>query len=310
MASIVLVHGIAQEQRSGIELENEWLPSLAGGVANAQHPDLADRLWPIRQDVPQVARMAFYGNKFLTPDQAGPDFAFSPEHLETASEIGLEWLTNALDSTRPQDAGNARIELDALAADGSDHQGIAAAGGSVIAALDHIPWLSQAGLAGVARLSKTLGQVVRYLSEPDIRAYAIDQVCRRLDTDTRVVIGHSLGAVVAYEAIRSYNGQLPLLITLGSPLGLSAVNRRLQKPPAFPSCLTRWVNLADRDDIVAARPHLTDVFTGNRPPWARLDSTYTVDNGSSPHRANFYLTKTATGQAIADAMEVPDQRQI
>jgi hypothetical protein len=302
MASIVLVHGIAQEQRSDIELENEWLPSLAGGVANAQHHELADRLWPIRQDGPRVARMAFYGQKFLTPDQAGPDSALSPEHLETASEIGLEWLTNALDSTKAQDAGNAQLELEALAADGTDLQGIGAVGSRVIAALDHLPWLSKAGLVGAARLNKTLGQVVRYLTEPDIRAYAIDEVCRHLDSNTRVVIGHSLGAVVAYEALRSYKGQLPLLITLGSPLGLSAVNRRLQKPPAFPSSLIRWVNLADRDDIVAARPHLTKVFAINRPPWARLESTYTVDNGSSPHRANFYLTKKATGQAIADAM--------
>jgi hypothetical protein len=96
--------------------------------------------------------MAFYGQKFLTPDQAGPDSALSPEHLETASEIGLEWLTNALDSTKAQDAGNAQLELEALAADGTDLQGIGAVGSRVIAALDHIPWLSKAGLVGAARL--------------------------------------------------------------------------------------------------------------------------------------------------------------
>lgn len=302
MASIVLVHGIAQEHRSAPELENEWLPSLAGGVSNAGHPALADQLWPIHPDVPRPARMAFYGNLFLTPDHQGVDTELGVEQLETADEIAFEWLTNALDSTRPKDAGSARLELQALQHDRADAQGIGVVGSRIVDALDHIPWLSKAGLAGLARINKTLAQVVRYLTEPDIRAHAIGQVHQHLDIDTRVVIGHSLGSVVAYEAVRTHPQPLPLLITLGSPLGLNAVNRRLQHPPAFPSCLARWVNLADRDDIVAARPHLTAVFDVNRPPTARFDSTYTVDNGASPHRPGFYLAKITTGQAIADAM--------
>ena len=35
MATIVLVHGIAQEQKSADTLEEEWLPDLAGGVRAA-----------------------------------------------------------------------------------------------------------------------------------------------------------------------------------------------------------------------------------------------------------------------------------
>jgi hypothetical protein len=41
----VLVHGIAQEQRSADELEAKWLPALAGGLRIAGYPDLADGLW-------------------------------------------------------------------------------------------------------------------------------------------------------------------------------------------------------------------------------------------------------------------------
>jgi len=44
VAHIVLVHGIAQELRSAADLEAEWLPSLAGGLENAGHCALADRL--------------------------------------------------------------------------------------------------------------------------------------------------------------------------------------------------------------------------------------------------------------------------
>ena len=45
MAQIVLVHGIAQEQRAADALENEWLPALAGGVRLAGYPNIADQLW-------------------------------------------------------------------------------------------------------------------------------------------------------------------------------------------------------------------------------------------------------------------------
>ena len=79
MATIVLVHGIAQEQRSAAELETEWLPSLAGGLENAGHTPLADRL----RDGAFTVRMAFYGNKFLSPDHQG----LEPDPLTAARAI-------------------------------------------------------------------------------------------------------------------------------------------------------------------------------------------------------------------------------
>jgi pimeloyl-ACP methyl ester carboxylesterase len=41
--------------------------------------------------------------------------------------------------------------------------------------------------------------------------------------ETKVVIGHSLGSVVAYEAAHYIHRSLPLLVTLGSPLGLHTI---------------------------------------------------------------------------------------
>ncbi|NJC85695.1 alpha/beta hydrolase [Planosporangium mesophilum] len=305
MAQIVLVHGIAQEQYSADDLESAWSPSLAGGVRRAGYDALADQLWPDRQDAGRPARMAFYGDLFLTPGLQGDGASadFTPDQLNTAVEIALAWLNNAKESPRPRDAGTARLELQALQEDPAGVQGrLSAAVSRIIAALDQVPWFSQVGLRAAARINKPLAQVVRYLTEPDIRAKAIKKVRKHLDADTRVVIGHSLGSVVAYEAIRDDQGPLPVLITLGSPLGLNAIVRRLQDRPKFPAGLARWVNLVARDDIVAARPDLAVVFDVDRPAGARFESTYTVDNGAQPHRANFYLTKTATGAAIAEAM--------
>jgi hypothetical protein len=51
--------------------------------------------------------------------------------------------------------------------------------------------------------------------------YAIAQVNKHLTTETRVVIEHSLGSVVAYDTLRTRPSDqpVPLLVTLGSPLG-------------------------------------------------------------------------------------------
>ncbi|MFB7160955.1 hypothetical protein [Streptomyces sp. NPDC056242] len=77
----------------------------------------------------------------------------------------------------------------------------------------------------------------------------------------RVVIAHSLGSVVAYEALWA-NPVLTvdLLVTLGSPLALPhAVFHRLQPPPeagrgSKPPGVRRWINLADPGDLVALPP--------------------------------------------------------
>jgi pimeloyl-ACP methyl ester carboxylesterase len=104
----------------------------------------------------------------------------------------------------------------------------------VDAALDRIPWFGNAGfrLAGRHAL---IGQAVRYLTEPTIRDAAIAAIHQHLDDDTRVVLAHSLGSVIAYEAHHKRPQPLPLLITIRSPLGLPSVIRRLQQPPAYPA---------------------------------------------------------------------------
>jgi hypothetical protein len=72
MATIVLVHGIAQEQKSADTLEEEWLPDLAGGVRTADFPEIADRLYRARFGPGGIeARMAFYGACSSSPASRG-----------------------------------------------------------------------------------------------------------------------------------------------------------------------------------------------------------------------------------------------
>ncbi|MGW0804587.1 hypothetical protein [Nonomuraea sp. NPDC002799] len=117
------------------------------------------------------------------------------------------------------------------------------------------------------------------LFAPEVAAYLTDAVrrekCRQAVADViranqpKVVIAHSLGSVVAYEALASDPSlHVDLLITLGSPLGMrnvvfehllpAPVNGRGERPKG----VKRWVNIADKDDIAAIPAALCDSFTG------------------------------------------------
>ncbi|MEV0622796.1 hypothetical protein AB0I81_56425 [Nonomuraea sp. NPDC050404] len=117
------------------------------------------------------------------------------------------------------------------------------------------------------------------LFAPEVAAYLTDQARRERSRQAvaacirknrpQVVIAHSLGSVVTYEALwANPDLRVDLLITLGSPLGMrnvifehllpAPVNGRGERPKG----VRRWVNIADKDDIAAIPPQLARSFTG------------------------------------------------
>ncbi|WP_409492465.1 hypothetical protein [Amycolatopsis sp. cmx-11-12] len=301
MARIVLVHGIAQEQKSADALEAEWLPSLAGGVRLAGDSALADVLW--RDARPGDARMAFYGDLFLKDDQQGSADELTTGEWELAEALAGEWLRNAaVSASRETDRERASAELARLGGPAGETQGVRAAARPVLNALVRLRPFARLGVAFAERVVvKALRQVTLYLTDDTIRKHVQDRVAEHIGPETEAIIGHSLGSVVAYEAAHLHGRPLPLLLTLGSPLGLRTVvyERTRPQPPSVPPGVARWVNLADRDDLVAARPDLTPLFPGAD---GVLDSGYTVDNGAKPHEAAFYLAKRRTGEVLSAAL--------
>ncbi|HEX5201860.1 hypothetical protein ACFQS1_25460 [Paractinoplanes rhizophilus] len=84
-----------------------------------------------------------------------------------------------------------------------------------------------------------------------------------------VLIAHSMGSVVAYEALwQNPDLKVDLLLTLGSPLGLPpAIFPRLDPAPvdgrgSRPPGVQRWVNIADPGDLVAVPRWLARSFDG------------------------------------------------
>jgi hypothetical protein len=104
-------------------------------------------------------------------------------------------------------------------------------------------------------------EVDRYLrGSPPYRTAARAEVASALAAVSapRVVIAHSLGSVVTYEALSEYaHIEVELFVTLGSPLAMPhVVFQRLMPPPrngrgSRPSGVRRWVNIADRGDLIA-----------------------------------------------------------
>lgn len=172
--------------------------------------------------------------------------------------------------------------------------------GGCIRRLSRIPWFGELGYRAATVANRSVGQVARYFADDAVRCDAIGRVLDLIDDRTRVVIAHSLGSIVAYEAAHQLRAPLPLLVSLGSPLGIEPIRRRLVCQ-GYPATVARWVNVMDRDDFVAAEPQIDSWFADGKPPEAKFEAVVTVDNGATPHRADFYLTKAAVGRPVGEA---------
>ena len=146
-----------------------------------------------------------------------------------------------------------------------------------------------------------LRQVRRYQREDELAAGIRKRVGEATGPQTRVLIGHSLGSVVAYEylALQDSHG-IETLITLGSPLALRSIQDRLRTKepdgrPRFPAGVEGWFNIFDPRDPVACAGGLS-------PSWVEVTDAH-VDNEDEPHAATRYLGKKPTGQAVVTGLE-------
>lgn len=109
-------------------------------------------------------------------------------------------------------------------------------------------------------------QVDGYLTCPEVRD-AVDNVIRpSFLRGPTVIVAHSLGSVIAYRLLREVEDSIdvPLLVTVGSPLGITVVKHYLSPPLLkVPSGVKHWLNAADKKDCVAL--------------YARLDRNTFVD---------------------------------
>jgi len=278
--AIVAIHGIAQQSKGAEVIRSEWFAPLADGLR------LAGQVL-----TPASVAFAFYGDLFRGAERTrAVDTAEAVEDFDVALLTAL-WSAAARDF--PQ----------RVFAPGDAVRGTPLALQSALHALSRLPFFT-----GVAMelVRGNLTQVRRYLQEPELRLAAQQRLDAVVTADTRVIVAHSLGSVVAYEALHRHADSphwagVSTLVTLGSPLGIPNLIFDALEPPPFegrgrwPARLQRWTNISDDGDVVALQKQLARCF-GERV----VDIA--IDNGATAHDITPYLTAAATGKAIASGL--------
>ncbi|MEU9779663.1 hypothetical protein AB0H92_01510 [Streptomyces phaeochromogenes] len=173
--------------------------------------------------------------------------------------------------------------------------------------------------AGVAELLPLPGPLRRFLLRqllrhfiPDADGYffreAREEIKGRLRTALDgvdgpvVVVSHSLGTVVAYDVLSedgSAHREVPLFITLGSPLGYTEIQDVVARPLRIPAPVRLWTNVADPLDLVTLDTTLADDFSTG----TKMIADIVVDNPSPNNHASCGYLRTRPVRDAATAAQ-------
>ena len=98
-----------------------------------------------------------------------------------------------------------------------------------------------------------------------------------------VVVGHSLGSVIAYDVLNdaAYAGpEVALFVTIGSPLGVHEIKEQAVQPLRVCPAVREWCNFSDTWDVVALDKTLSEEYAE---PGRIFDGV--VNNDSWNHHA-------------------------
>lgn len=175
-------------------------------------------------------------------------------------------------------------------------------------------------------LQSTANEINRYFKNEnniacDIREKLKVQLRPILEKGEKVLlISHSLGSVIAYDTLwelshlENLPGKVDIFLTIGSPLGMNYVQRRLAgnkytADKKYPTNIKHWINLSAEGDITA----LDRIFADDFSEMIELEITASINDhcegiynffrneeGLNPHRSYGYLVNPAVGKVIAD----------
>jgi hypothetical protein len=237
---LLFVHGRSQGGKDPVKLQSEWLSALTAGLekANLSLPP------SVQIDFP------FYGDRLDQLAQAF-DLPADPAVLPKGSPAFDEFAAFKADvaAEMQRKAGISDEQVQAECRTDSTEKGVQnwAWVQAVIRLLDR-------QLTGISQttIEVFLRDVFLY-THRDVVRNAINQiVSQKMSADTAVVIGHSLGSIVAYNLLRAASKRVPLFVTVGSPLAIRAVRNTLG--PITNPAGSGWYNAYDKRDIVALYP--------------------------------------------------------
>ncbi len=289
--NILMIHGIGQEASTKDELLQKWTDSL-----HSNQPSLLDGA---------LVDMAYYGTTLADWSNGKAKNAVGMGADSTTVDVGdadeLKFLSAVMEEFA-SDHGIEEAEIEA-ATEGVGNNAIP---------MDNFIARRLVGLLRlVEKISPTKGslllRVIRqgytYLSSPGA-AKAVDGIVRPLlQRSPQVLITHSLGTVIAFKLLREMEAKgtevnIPLLITMGSPLGLDAFKAKLGAPRRKPVFVKQWINFYDPSDFVALGKPLNE---GNFA--INIDNDGTVDNKTfNAHGIVGYLPHKGVINALNDVL--------
>ncbi|MCM1936616.1 alpha/beta hydrolase [Streptomyces sp. G3] len=277
MAKVVMCHGIGYTYKHRDDMHSDWYKALRTGMIDTGFE-------PVKET--GVAAV-YYGNCFRSAGSKGAvgldEFAAIPNYgpVDLSADLELELLRAFAENT---DSGQTGTK------------------GAVQGLLRRLERSKLLGDVPTKAIIWMIKQVHRYLTEDALRDAVLSRWDGVVTPDTRVVVAHSLGSVVAYDALSTHQEwEIDTLITLGSPLGLGAVSSRL-RPPLVPGQeakwpgVRRWINIAAVEDPVALVKELAPLF-------GKEVEDMLVRNGRfAMHSVLRYLTTAEAAKGIADGL--------
>jgi len=288
---MIFVHGINQQGKSSQKILDDWqaclkeachrvAPGALDKLSGFEAPFYGDALYELSSKTYKDQTIALGAEE--APDDF-VEFALAPIE-EMALKLGVSnaQLAEAKrEIAVPQGAGYNKEWIKAI--------------GRVIEAVSP--------LHGTLVL-RVLGQAHAYIRNAYIHSEINKLVKPSLaSNEPLIIVSHSLGTLVAFSLLREYAKennprQVPLFVTLGSPLGIDTVRKHFAMPRTKPNNVIRWVNGADPADFVALRPELTaDNFAPG------IENYPDIRNGTKdPHAICDYLHDQRIAKAITDSI--------
>ena len=284
---LVFIHGRAQQGRDPVKLKAEWLDALGQGSSKTKLkvPDPLDVSFPFYGDV--LDDFAKKSEIPLTADvqergaKVDEDFlifqAEMAEAIRSAAGVTDEQI-DAEYGPNPRPRGPLNWEWVQ----------------AILRAID-----SNADGLNAATLQAFTRDVFLYTRRAGVRDEIDRIVATSLTEEPTIVVGHSLGSVVAYNVLRndSRKLQVPLFVTVGSPLGVRAVRDQF-RPLRYPR-IGQWYNAFDTRDVVALYP----LDATNFPVKPAIENASHVRNGTdNRHGISGYLDDASVAARIVKAL--------
>ncbi|HEU4484190.1 MAG TPA: S8 family peptidase [Povalibacter sp.] len=290
--TILYVHGIGNKPAAEI-LKCQWDNALFGF-------NLGER-----------SRLAYWVNRILYPEPTKAtcnmaDSVQDPAQAD-ANAVSVRALADPSEGVEPllPSAATTRREREVLSAIARRTVGNEVDPDNMAAADYHarvLPLPASLRTFITRRITRTfLKDVHEFLFVKERRDAMRESVLSRLRTGGGpfVVIAHSQGSMVAYDALSSLGAdagiEVDLLVTIGSPLGLTEVQDQLKsitrqpKGLKVPAIVKRWINVADPLDPVCADKRLRSDYAPVNGVSIEDFVQWNVDSPRDPHSGTGYL---------------------